>query len=245
MGNTAFRTVTNALYNKVVFPGHGFDVGDVLTFNSGTFVGANNTSEVTSQVVGMVSATETDAFYITQEGYVSNIVAPSPLVPGTQYYLSGTDGLITATKPTTPGEFLAPVFIAYTTSAGYFSATNGVQITSPSGSFPWTVVNSNTSMSVNSGYIINGVGSLNMLLPAASAVGDIIEIATLGTNGCVITQNALQSLNIIDETSTIGVTGVTTLIATNGILSGSLRLVCLTANLAWKSLSGTGVWDPT
>ena len=132
MANTAFRTVTNALYNKVVFPGHTFSVGDVLTFNTGTFVGADNTSEANSQVVGMVSATEADAFYITQEGYVSNISAPFPLVPGSQYYLSATPGLMTATEPTTPGEFLAPLFVAYTTSAGYFSATSGVQITNPS-----------------------------------------------------------------------------------------------------------------
>jgi hypothetical protein len=246
MANTAFRTVTNALYNKVVAPGHTFEVGNVLTFSTAAFTLAQGDTGPHSEVVGMVSAIETDAFYLTQAGYVSNITSPTPLVPGDQYYLSTTTpGLITNVKPNTLGEYLSPLFVAYTTTSGYFEAETGIEITNPATAFTWTVVNANTNMVANHGYIINGATALDMLLPASAAVGDVVRIATLGTNGCVITQNALQSLNMIDETSTIGVTGVTTLLATNGILSGTLEIICLTANTAFKSLSGTGVWDPT
>lgn len=248
MGYSALQLNTNALYQAVNQTAHGFTVGDVVRFNGTIFVTASNTSEANANVVGIVSnVVNADQFYITQEGFVSGLLtAPTEggaFIPGTLYYLSSTTGELTAIKPISVGTVLLPSYIAYTATSGFFFSGGGTLIESGN-LFAWQTVTINTSMAVNEGYFINGVGSLNMLLPPVSASGDIIEIATLGVNGCVITQGAGQSVNIVDVTSTVGATGTTTLQITNGVLSGSLRLVCMTANATWKVLSGTGVWNP-
>ena len=246
MAYSALQFNTNALYQAVNQTAHGFSVGEVLRFNGINFVRADNSSSVNAQIIGMVSSVvNLDQFYLTQEGFVAGLTtAPSEggsFVPGSQYYLSAVSGQITAIKPTGTGLIVVPCFIAYTSTSGFFLDSIGEMNL---GGLPVTTVISDTSMAVNNGYIVNGGTSINLLLPAVSAVGDIIEIATLATNGCVITQNAGNSVNIVDATSTVGAGGTVTLMPTGGVLSGSLRLECLTANAAWKVMSGTGNWIP-
>ncbi len=246
MSYSALQLNTNALYQAVNQTAHGFSAGDVLRFNGTDFVLASNTSEANAAVVGIVSRLENaNQFYLTQEGFVAGLTtAPTEgggYVPGTLYYLSAVAGEMTAVKPTLSGSVEMPLYIAYTATSGFFFSGAG-DLIKPS--LVWSVVAANTGMVINNGYIINGAGSIDMLLPAVSAVGDIIKIATLGVNGCVITQNAGQSVNIVDETSTIGVGGTVTLQTTNGVLSGSITLVCLVADTVWKCIDGTGVWNP-
>ena len=248
MAYSALQFNTNALYQAVNQTTHNFSVGQVLRFDGVDFVLADNTSEANAAVTGIVSRLENaNQFYLTQEGFVAGLTtAPTEgggYIPGTLYYLSATSGEMTSIKPSAVGTVEFPCFVAYTATSGFFFGSGGTLIESGS-LFDWTTVTVNTSMAVNQGYNINGVGSINMLLPAVSAEGDIIEIATLGVNGCVITQNAGQSVNIVDETSTIGVGGTVTLQTTNGVLSGSITLVCLVADTVWKCIDGTGVWDP-
>lgn len=248
MAHSALQFNTNALYQAVTQILHNFNVGDVLLFDGVDFVLADNTSEANAMVIGMVSSIiNADQFYLTQEGFVSGLTTiPTEgglYVPGSQYYLSATPGELTAIKPVAPGAVIVPAFIAFSTTSGFFASYLSTYNNIPS-LYPWTVVNANTSMAVNNGYFINGGGSINMLLPAVSAVGDTVRIATLGTNGCVITQNAPNSVNIVDVTSTVGLGGTTTLQTTNGVLSGSLELVCMTADTDWKVISGTGIWTP-
>ena len=246
MSHSALQLNTNALYQAVNQTAHGFSLGEVVRFNGTDFVLAANTSEANAAVVGVVSTVvNANQFYLTQEGFIAGLTtAPTEggaYVAGTLYYLSAVAGELTSVKPSAVGTVEFPCFIAYTATSGFFFSSGGTLIESGS-LFDWTTVTDNTSMAVNQGYNINGVGSINMLLPAVSAEGDIIEIATLGVNGCVITQNAGNSINIVDDTSTVGAGGTVTLQATNGVLSGSIRLLCLTANAAWKCIGGTGVW---
>lgn len=249
MAFTALQFNANALYQGVNKVAHGFtDVGVVVRFDGTDFVAADNSSEPNAEVVGIISSIpNVDQFYITQMGFVSGLTTVpfegGGFVPGDLYYLSSAAGIMTAIKPTTVGQVELPCYVAYTTNSGFFFASVGDLIESGT-LFNWTTVTTNTNMAVNQGYFVNGPGSIDLLLPPASSPGDIIEIATLGTNGCVITQAAGQSVNIADDTSTVGAGGTTTLQTTNGVLSGSLRLVCLTANTAWKVLSGTGAWNP-
>ncbi len=244
MAYSATLLNTNLLANPISQAAHGFTLGEILRFNGTIFVTAQADSETNSEVVGMVSSIgDANTFWITQVGYVPALTT-GPYVAGTLYYLSPTNpGELTATKPTAAGQVELPCFIAYTTTSGYFFSGVGDLITSGP-LFAWTVVTINTNMSVNQGYIVNGGGSINLLLPATSVIGDIIEIATLGTNGCVVTQGAGQSLNIVDVTSTVGAGGTTTLQTTGGVLSGSIRLLCVATDTQWKSIAGTGTWNP-
>lgn len=249
MAYSALQFNANALYQGVNVPAHGFTiVGEIVRFNGTDFVDANNTSEANAEVVGMISSIpNANQFYVTQMGFVSGITAvPSEggaFNPGTLYYLSSVDGELTAVKPTTVGLVELPCYIPYTATSGFFFASVG-DLIEPGTLFTWNTVAGNTNMAVNNGYIVNGVGSINLLLPPVCAVGDIVKIRTLGTNGCVITQNNLQSVNIVDVTSTIGIGGTVTLNATNGVLSGAMDIECLVANTVWKGSIGSGIWTP-
>lgn len=249
MAYSALQFNANALYQGVNVPAHGFTiVGEVVRFNGANFVDANNTSEPNAEVVGIISnIPNVDQFFITQMGFISGVTAvPSEggaFTPGTLYYLSSVDGELTSIKPTTVGLVELPCYIPYTATTGFFFASVGSLIESGA-IFTWNTVNANTNMAVNNGYIVNGVGSINLLLPAVCAVGDIVKIRTLGTNGCVITQNNLQSVNIVDATSTVGALGIVTLNATNGILSGAMDVECLVPNTVWKGSIGSGIWTP-
>lgn len=111
-----------------------------------------------------------------------------------------------------------------------------------SGAGIWSEENANFNMSVNSGYIINGAGSITGTLPVTSALGDEIVITTKGTNGCVIDMNAGQSIRLVDQVTTVG-TGDLTLLATGGVLAGSLQLRCITADTDWAVIGGNGNWQ--
>lgn len=100
----------------------------------------------------------------------------------------------------------------------------------------WSLVAVNTAMVSNSGYIANGVGTLQMLLPAASAVGDIIRVAGITAPGWQITQNAGQQIQFGNLLTTVGAGG-----SLDSTLSGdTVELVCVVANTSWMVLSGVG-----
>lgn len=245
MSFTARPLSTNALYQGVTQVANGFAIGEVLRFNGTLFVDASADTEANAEVVGMVSyINNMDSFYLTQEGFVSGITT-QVFVPGTLYYLDPNPlnaGLLTATKPSTVGQIELPCFVAYTADSGFFFANVGDLIQSGS-LFNWTVVNANTPMVVNNGYLVNGGASIDLTLPLTASVGDIIRVATLGTNGVSILQNAGQSINLVDLDTTVGVGGRLDLLVTNAVLQGSLELLCTVADTNFKVISGNGNWD--
>lgn len=114
--------------------------------------------------------------------------------------------------------------------------TNTLTISSAGGGLQWFFVVVNTPLAVNSGYIANGVGTLQFSLPAASALGDIVRVAGITAGGWQITQGAGQQIQFGNLLTTAGVGG-----SLSSTLSGdTVELVCVVADTAWLVLSGVG-----
>lgn len=110
-----------------------------------------------------------------------------------------------------------------------------------SGAFSWSVITANQTALVNNGYFCNKAGTLALALPAASAVGDVIEVANINTaTGIQFTQAASQQIFIGNTSTTLGATGTLTSIA----VGDTLKIVCRTANLIWQVTSMVGNWTP-
>lgn len=112
------------------------------------------------------------------------------------------------------------------------------------GGLTYSEITSNISGEVNCGYITNhAVNRLEVLLPAVSVVGDLIEVVGVGAGGWKITQNVNQQILVAGDSSTIGLLG--------GIKSsvleyfGVVKLLCITENLKWKVINAdsAGVID--
>jgi len=229
MAYSARLLATSQLQILVNQVAHGFAIGDVLRFTGLTYVKAQADSEAHAAVCGMVSSLSgADAFYLCQVGRLNNIAVAK--VAGTLYYLDAASaGDLTAVKPNTIGHVVVPCFIATGINEGYFFGNTGV-IVAPSGTLPFVPAAINTIMSVNTGYLCSSGGTLNMTLPAVSAVGDKIQI--MGISGFFkIIQAAGQSVQLGITVSTVGVVGTTTSTADGDGIS----LICTVANLTWQA----------
>ena len=100
----------------------------------------------------------------------------------------------------------------------------------------WNVVTTDTSMSINNGYITNSGSLINLTLPAIVPVGSMIEICGINTGGWNIVQNAGQSIVQGISQSTVGVLG--------GINSTEptdcIRMVCTVADTTFEIISSQG-----
>lgn len=110
-GASSVSTITQAA--------HGFSVGDLVYLNGATYTLALADDVMSAEVVGIVSAVaDVNNFSLTTGGAVTGL---SGLTSGTVYFLSPSSaGDLTATQPTTAGQVVKPVFIASSTTAGYF-----------------------------------------------------------------------------------------------------------------------------
>lgn len=104
----------------VTQPSHGFNVGDWLYRDGGTnlYAKAKADDAVTAEEIGVVKEViDTNTFKLQQSGYTESL---SGLTDGTLYYLSpSTAGAMTSTKPTDPGHYNKPVFIAVDSDKGW------------------------------------------------------------------------------------------------------------------------------
>lgn len=115
----------------------------------------------------------------------------------------------------------------------------GVTPLSPSSLFPWSEITTSQTAAVNNGYFINSVGSMNLALPATSAVGDVIEVCVVSNGSTlVITQAAGQQIFYGTANTTLGAAGT----LTSSAIGDSLKLVCRTANTIWYVVSSIGTW---
>lgn len=131
-------------------------------------------------------------------------------------------------------------------SVATITAGTGISISSGAGSLTingvgggvtWSVITINQTAAVNNGYICNKAGTLALALPAASAVGDIIEVTGVNTAlGWQITQAAGQQVFFGLSSTTLGATGT----ITSSAVRDALRMVCITANTTWQVLSAVG-----
>ncbi len=123
-------------------------------------------------------------------------------------------------------------YVTIDTSTGQLGSDSG-----PTSSFTWSVITADQTAAVNNGYICNKAGTLALALPAASAVGDIIEVTGINTAlGWQITQAAGQQVFFGATQTTLGAAGTLTSSATRD----ALRIVCITADTTWQVLSVVG-----
>lgn len=99
------------------------------------------------------------------------------------------------------------------------------------------VVSSTQALANNTIYITdNGVSLVTYTLPSTAALGTVITIIGKSAGGFTIAQNAGQSINLGNKTSTVGVGG--SISSTN--LNDNLSFMCVTANTTWSVISATG-----
>ena len=247
MAYSARPTSTDGLTKLIYQPGHGFVVGEIIYYKAGivnAYVPAFADAPAHCGSPLMVSIIiDVNNFYATQEGWVTGITSNygSPFSTGVQYYLNDVSGglpngpgTLTTTAPTANGHVISALFWADTTSSGYFTSTSGMVIESGQ-LFNWAIVGVDTPMLVNNGYMTSSLTTLNMTLPALSAVGDIIRITNLGGNFTVV-QIAGQQITFGDDNTTLGAGGS----ITTASVGDTVELVCYNANTGWQVLSSMG-----
>lgn len=234
MAYSARRISVNALEKLITQNNHGFIVGQVVTFNGTQYVLAKADSIFDSQGIVMVSSiVDANDFYVVQDGYVIQLPLARP--PGVQYYLDPVvAGGLTAIRPSGVGQIVLPCFVSTASFEGYFQSNAG-QMVESGPIFNWTIVTVNSNLSVNQGYMSSSGGTITLLLPAVSNLGDSIRITNLGGN-FQITQGVGQSINFGDDTTTVGGGGSITSIN----VGDSIELVCYMANVGFQVLSSMG-----
>lgn len=136
---TVNGSLTNVRYNFNTNPdhlvereisqtAHGFSAGQVVRFNGTIYVLAQADSAAhCAGTVGMVgSSIDANDFVLVMYGYLNTL---SGLSAGSLYWISASvAGAITATEPSTPGQVSKMVFIADSTTSGYFANQIGQQL---------------------------------------------------------------------------------------------------------------------
>ena len=153
-----------------------------------------------------------------------------------------TGGQVTADGQLLIGATAAPyIRVATLTPGAGIGITNGsgsITISALTAGFAWTEVTSATnptSLVKEKGYIPKGAVSVVFKLPASAAQGDCFKIAGYG-NLWTLTQNALQSITLGSQVSTVGVLGAVT--ATH--IKDSIELVCVSANTEFQIVNSVG-----
>ncbi len=233
-----------AVTKRITQVAHGYDANDygiILRFDGADYVEAQADTDVHSQVVGMLTkVVDVDTFEITEVGFVTGLTAQAPYTPGDLYWLDPSNpGEITPTKPTTIGQYLAPLFIATSASTGHFVTNIGERIDSLD-EFNTVVVSVDTQMAAGTRYVANDVTQLSFNLPTSAAVGDTVAVGSINTGGFKITQNANQYIDFNGVTSTVS-TGEVELTSPNG----GFELICTVTDDGWLAQAITGLYNVT
>lgn len=118
-------------------------------------------------------------------------------------------------------------------------SANAITISAIGEGLTWSTITVNQTAVVDNGYFCNKAGTLALALPAASAVGDVIEVTNENTAlGVQFTQAAGQQILIGPTNTTLGATGT----LTSSAVGDTLKIVCKTANTIWRVTSMVGNW---
>jgi hypothetical protein len=122
---------TSAVIKSINQTAHGFTVQQLIYLNGSVYTLVLANSVITAEAIGIVtSVIDANNFIITTSGYCNGF---SGLTAGTVMWASDvTPGLLTATMPTAIGSIEKPVFVADSTTSGYFINYRGNVITTPS-----------------------------------------------------------------------------------------------------------------
>jgi len=105
-----------------------------------------------------------------------------------------------------------------------------------SGEFKWIVTTVGLTAVSNMGYITNSGALVAIILPALSAVGDVIRIAGLGAGGWTLQQQAGQVVHCMSRDTTVGAGGSLSSMTAHD----TLEIVCAVANTEWIDISQNG-----
>lgn len=240
---SARPTSTNELTQLVNLTAHGFSVGQVLIYfyNAGMpqwqLAKADTLAHCAgSCIVSIVPSADT--FYVTQTGYVNNLMGPYTI--GQQYYLSPTSaGNLTLVEPSAAGNVVLPCFVADTLTSGYFTGGSGVLIASANELATVIITAATVVMTADTRYVVEANVPCDLTLPVAANLGQIIIIDNNSTDEVLIGQNnaPMQLIRFGNGTSTPGTAG--------GLLSitkgDSITLVCVsTNNTLWMAEANEG-----
>lgn len=98
------------------------------------------------------------------------------------------------------------------------------------------VTGTSQAAAVNSAYVVNNAGLVTVTLPDTAAVGDIVRVVGKGAGGWKVAQNASESINFGNVTTTTGVGGY----ISSTLRYDSVELVCTVANTTWTAISSVG-----
>lgn len=178
---SSYNTPASRVVKEITQATHGFAVGDWLYHNGTIYAKATADTDAHSQVVGLVTKSyDTNTFQLTTQGYVTGL---SGLTAGNTYYLhQATAGAMTATAPSTAGQYVKRLFTADSTTTGY------VQIAAS------TVVPATVSIPLNA--TTNWIDGLKL----SWVSNDVIQISAGScvdsTNASVMTLASTQNVDI-------------------------------------------------
>jgi hypothetical protein len=189
---------------------------------TGNAINANSAGLVRYDGAGTFTGVTTTQFN-TLVGAASNGITNVALTNG--QVLIGSTGAAPLAGTLTPG-----------TGVSIVNAANSITINAVGGGLTWSNIAASQTMVINHGYQCTGGGTLALLLPAASSVGDIIEVTLDGSTGFTITQAAGQAIRFANAVTTGGAGGSLASTAQGD----TIRIVCSVANLRWNVLSAIG-----
>lgn len=238
-GNNVFPNITSGSFNS----GYGYNCGNALVSGSynlllGTASGNNYTGGESSNLL------------LNNAGVLgeSNVMRIGSTGAGNQQvnktYLAGVDGVnvgSVAKVLTMASEQVGTATITAGAGIVVTPGANTITIATIGAGLTWSVITVNQTAVIDNGYFCNKAGTLALLLPATSAVGDTFEVSNINTaTGTQITQAAGQQIFIGNINTTLGATGTLTSIA----VGDALKLVCSAANTTWRVVAGWGNWTP-
>lgn len=158
-----------------------------------------------------------------------------------------TGNLVVAPQVTTDGQLLVGSTVAPNIRVGNLTGSGGIVITPGAGTIDingsgagagivWQAIGANQTLVVQNGYFCTSGGTLALLLPPVSVIGDTIEISIEGSTGFQVTQGAGQSIKFGNQITTVGVGGS----ISSASQGDTLRMICRTANLSWVIVSSMG-----
>ena len=230
--------------------GNATPAANILTIAGGTGLstsGAGSTVTVTLDNpvavtlggTGLATTTINQLLYSSAADTIAGLATANKAVITT-----GATGTPVATALATDGQLIigstagVPAAATLTAGAGILVTNAGNSITiDATGATLWSVVTGATqAVSVNNAYIANRATAITFTLPATAAVGEFFKVTNIGVGLPIIAQNAGQSINFTNTTTTVGVGG--SLTALDEFVS--IDIVCVVANTTFNVLSSTG-----
>ncbi len=244
VGGSSGANITSGTTNTCIGQqsGSNFSTGSynlILGFGSGDNYVTSETSNVCINNSGVASENHTIRLGETGVGAAQQ----------DRCFIAGTDGVNVGStaKVVTMGsggtaEQIGTATITAGVNISVVPTANVITINATgAGSFSWSVIVADQTAAINNGYFCNKAGTLALALPAASVVGDVIEVSNENTaNGIQFTQAAGQQIFIGTANTTLGATGT----LTSNAVGDTLKIVCRVANTVWVATSMIGNWTP-